>query len=441
MSFVDTVPYRATSVYAPINDIQNTIDYTRDYANEQRNALSLAIENLEALVGSYTPNFDNISANIPSIVSPSYPDAPDLTVDLNENWPENNIPDPMIRDISPDFSFIDPVPPDQIDPSFDYTPGVYVSCLWNELCSSIRNTLINGGTGLSDLIYSLIIDRNQEARRNVEDAARQHVYDAVGSKGFDLAGGQVAAVILEFEKDILAKDLDAVNSTTIKDFELADANSRFAKELAARMEEIQRTAYDNDENRLFEIAKVSKELIIAIFEQNVKIFISQWEGIKIKLEAIKIQVDTIIAYNENQIKVFLGRIEGFKIENEAIAAENNSKTDTAKAKVDIYGTEVNAISTQFMALVEEVKIALEQYRLELDESIKKEKINLEAYTSAAALAERVAESVANIASQSIASALGALNTTESIGYNGNESVRYGATLTNSLQEGHSYEEE
>jgi len=439
--WVDNVPYSGTAPYAPDDEVKRIVGEIEDFRDLQIAELSTAITNLENLVSEYTPSFDEITAVIPTLDSPSFPDEPDLTFIPNENWPENDITNPVIRPNAPDFSFVEPTAPGQIDPSFDYTPGTYTSCLWTELCDSIRDSLLNGGTGLSASVHALIIDRNQEARRNVEDASRQRAYDAVGENGFNLAGGQAAAVIMELEKDVLAKDIDAVNSTTIKDFDLADANSRFVKELASKMEEIKLTEFDNEENRLFEIAKVTKELVIATYEQNVKIYIAQWDGVKAKIESAKAQSEAIIAINDGEIKVFLGRIEAYKTEIEAIAAENESKADVVKAKASVYDSQIRAVTAKFSALVEEIRSAVDVYRIQLTEVLEKEKINLDAYTSSATLAERVAESLANIAAQSVASALGALNTTMSIGYNGSETRGYNASISNTLQSGHSYEHE
>ena len=440
MSFVEQVPFLYTSVYAPINDVQDTITYTRNYADEQRRKLEDAIANLESAVGQYSPSFGSANVNIPELNFPIFPDAPDSSADLNENWPQNNTQRPTMRDIAPDYSFVEPVPPDQVDPSFDYTPGVYSSCIWTDLCTKIKDELINGGNGLSDLVYSLILDRNAEARRAAEDRSRRQAYDSVGARGFNLAGGMAAEVVLQHEREVMAKDIDAINSTTIKDFEIADANARFIKDISLKMEGVQRNQYDNDEDRLFEIAKVSRELVIAIFEQNTKIYIAQWEGVKIRLESIKTQVDAVISLNEGDIKIFIGEIEAYKTEIEAIAVENKSKTDLKKTEADIYESQIRGIVAKFTAQVEEIKVKLEQYRIEVSEIIDKEKINLDAYASSSELAARISESIANIASQSVASALQALNTSMSISYSGNESLGYSSSISNSLSEGHSYEE-
>jgi len=442
-TFVDRVVPANISVGSPWNEITETVDYTRAYADEMRNTLAYQIIALQDAVGQYIPGFGDIENNIKDIQHPGFPPKPDLSISMNDDWPSGDIPEPIIHDADADFSFVEPATPENIEAEFNYTPGVYSSCLSDELCTQVKDSLVNGGTGLSDIVYGLIIARNQEARRTVEDQARRRAQDAVGTRGFDLPGGMVAAVLMEVEKDVLAKDIDAVNSTTIKDFELADANERFIKELSLKLEELQRVDYDRTESRLFDIAKTSKDYIITIYEQNVKLYIAEWDGVTAKLEAAKSEVEAIMSVNDSQIKVFLGRADVLKTKVLAISSENESNVNVVQARASVYDTEVKAIATEFSSLAEEVRISMEEYKTDVSVVIEKEKINLQAFTSSSALAETTSEAIANIASQAVASALGAINTNMSYGYSGSNAVNTSSTtsLSNSLSETHSFKEE
>jgi len=193
--YVDKVDLPNFWVHSPEGTIQDTIDYTRDYANTMREQLDEALEALIAAVGDFTPG-DIPGSSIGEIGSPNPPNKP--TIDGNfVDFPDTTIPDPVIKDIDADFSFIDPLAPDEIDPSFDYTPGVYSSCIWDTLCDKIKDDLINGGTGLTDAVYGAILDRNAEARREAEDTSRRRALDSVGARGHDLPGGMAAAVTME----------------------------------------------------------------------------------------------------------------------------------------------------------------------------------------------------------------------------------------------------
>ncbi|RLB91923.1 MAG: hypothetical protein DRH10_00700 [Deltaproteobacteria bacterium] len=439
--FVDKLTPHSVFVGSPWSKISERIDEVQAYAEDWTRTLEQAILDLTQGIEAYTPNLPNIRPNIPGMPNREFPIRPDLITDFNDDWPDTNLPDPSLRDVTPDTTLEPHTPPDPVDPGFSYTPGAYQSCLLETLCEKIKDSLLNGGTGLSDLVYALIVDRNREARRAVEERSRQRAMDAVGAKGLKLPGGMAAAVILEHENEILAKGLDAVSSTTIKDFELADENTRFSKELALKLEEVQSKTYQTNEDRLFNIAKTAKEMILASFEQNVKLFLAEKEGDKTKLEAAKIQIETATSYNDGQMKIFLGRGELINSRISAIASENQAKTDQNKGTVAIYETETKAVATEVASLLEEIKVALARYKTEVDVAISTEELNLKAFTSAAELGAQISTSIANIAAQSVASALGAVNTSMSFGYSGSNSSNATQSISNALGESHPYSEE
>ena len=91
-------------------------------------------------------------------------------------------------------------------------------------------------------------------------------------------------------------------------------------------------------------------------------------------------------------------------------------------------------------MVEEMKTSLEKVKLEIDYQVEQSKLNLEAYTQKALLAEKVAETISNISAQAIASALGAINTSMSHGYHGGETLSEHFGHSDSIGESHSYQE-
>ena len=438
--FVDRVTPTYVSIGSPWDAIEERIDEVTAYARDWANTLADTIEDLQGQVEQYEPDFEDVDDNIPEISSPVFPERPDISVDLNDEWPDTTIPEPSLKDVDVDLTINEPTAPGDIDPDFNYTPGVYQSCLAGELCSKIKDELVNGGNGLSDLVYGLIIDRNREARRQAGDRALRMAVNTVGARGFNLPGGMAAAVSMEAQKEIHAKDIDAVNAVTIKDFEIADANSRFIKDLSLKVEQYYRQAFDSEETRLFEIARETKNTIIAIYEQNVKKYLAMWDGEKAKLEAKKAQVDAIISENEGQIKVFVGRADVLKSKIMAISEENKSKTEVAKAQASVYESEVRAISVEYDALIKEVDAALRKYQTQIQAVVSREDLKLKGFTSAAELTAQISTSIAQIAAQSVASALGAINTSMSYGYHGSTSASASTSVSNSLSEGHSYEE-
>ncbi len=106
--------------------------------------------------------------------------------------------------------------------------------------------------------------------------------------------------------------------------------------------------------------------------------------------------------------------------------------------VAVYNATIQGIVGQYNALSKWVSAEIERIKVEADIAIKNEELGLSAYNAMTLLAEKVAESIAQIASQSIASALGAINTSLSNSYSGSEGRTEAWRHGESLGETHSY---
>ncbi len=263
-AFVDKVPdgNGYTGLEDVFNDVDNRILEVQTFAREWADRLSAAVDNL-GNIPNYSGNGINVGANIPELGHPSFPNRPGFNYQLDNNCPSDVIPSPATKDIDVDLTVNSPASPAPLDRDFSFQPGTYHSCLNDRICDFVTNDLLNGGNGLIAAVFNMIIDRAREARRSAEDRNLRKVMNAVGGRGWNFPEGQEAAIIREFSKEVHAKDIDAINSAQIKDFEIADQNNRFVKELSFKAEEFFRKEFDSDEARLFEIAKVSKEMILS----------------------------------------------------------------------------------------------------------------------------------------------------------------------------------
>jgi hypothetical protein len=439
-AFVDRINQRVVTVGSPYRLITDRIDTLRNYTNEWSDKLDNALNNLESGLGPYISHLQHISADIPNLDQPNMPTRPQLNTQLDTNYPADTLIDPNLQDIFIDLSISNqPVKPQAADADFSYTPGTYDSCLMSRVYQKACQALIDGGTGLTQVVYDAIIARNREARRNAQELAYRRAIDEVGSSGFKFSAGQAAAVLLEMQKEVLAKEMDAVNNTTIKDFEIADTNERFIKEWSIKVEELNRREFDSDEDRFFTVASKTKDYILAAYEQAVKIYIAEWDGIKAELSAKKLQVDAIVARNEAELKRFETEAQVLKIRFDAISDKNKNITELAKAEAAIFESEMRAVGIEFDALAKRVDIALQKYKTEVDAALGEEKLRLDAYTSQADLAAEMSKAVGRLAAQIVASALGGINASMGYSYTGHESRT--ASVSNNLSESHAYNEE
>lgn len=511
-------------------------------------------------------NIPDITGNVPEM---NIPDAPLTPIQLS-TYPDISIPTPSLQMPDIDFSFTAPAPPVSagVD-GLDFNAEQYLSWLWDVYYPKVITGVQEGGTGLTDAVYQAILQREQESRFNLQDKARQVLAASFSSSGFDAPTGAMTAALLEFEQDIVAKDLAAVHGIMIKEFDVADANAKFVKELGLKVETLLRQTFEQSENRRLSVAQAAVDISLKIFDASVKKYLAEWEAIKVQFQAKKSQIDAVISYNDGMIKAYLGELEGAIKQVEALVKQDTIKIDKIKADVDVYSTRVEAETKKQLALLEEVKIEAEQVKLHLQkyvaeidlvkvetsskveiekikanaaeleariyqttvsaiseenksivdiekmkleqnrsdvdiyksqidaesskvdasakqvqaqlstndmrlkeysESIRAagtqlqasleqiktqvqifqtqvgtqvdvERINLEAFTSVNSVRTGVQTSIAQIASQAIASALGAINTNMGYSYSGSESHNSSASLSNNLSESHMYEQQ
>jgi hypothetical protein len=432
-------PWPPVTPSAMYTDIRDTIGYTREFADDMRTELSRGIENLEDVILNYVPNIKDIDTTIPPIDGPSFPSKPGFSpLDLDNNWPDELPLPPEFMDYGEmDFAFVAPTPPSEIDGNFNFDQSEYTSEMWYALFSKVHDDILNGGTGLTDLVHAAIVAREQETRRLNQDRETQKLVSSVGSKGFDLPSGQIASLMVDITKEIINKDQDSLNNITIKDFELAQQNTQFAVTTGADLEKMLRATFQSAEALGLDAAKATKEYLIRVYDANVKLYLAKWEGTKVKLEALVSKIEGISSYNDGLVKVFLGRAQVYESQISAITVKNKGMVDVRAGEISLYSTEIDVISKEYSVLLEEAKFVMEGMRLEVLSEIEKEKITLSAYTDKAKLAETVAEAVSNISAQSIASALGAINTSMGHSYSGSENRS--ESFSNS--ESHSFEEE
>lgn len=398
-----------------------------------------AADNITA-VESYSPDYSELESTIKELRLPSAPNRPSIPISL-QDFPDTEINSPVHQDIKVNFELDEPVAPNGLNPDFEYTPGTYFSKIFPLLQDALLADLANGGTGLTESAYQGIIDRYEEARRQQDDAARLALNRKFGGPGALMPSGAYMSAELELEENIRRGKKDSLNAILVKDFELADANAKFTKELLQSIEEMLRTDFNSSEERLFNIAAGAKEVAIKIYEQNARIYNARWEGEKVKFEAARLNIEALIAANASADENFKTRANVLDTKVKAVAARNKSVTDSAVAKSDIYKNEMQGYAVEANALIEEVRESKDKYLADLKYIIDKEGLNLEAYTSSNALNAEKTVSLAQLMAQAVASSLGMINTGLSMGQSQANSNSHSYHLGSSLSETHSYSEE
>jgi len=435
---IENVPYKASDInaYAARELVESQLDYSNAKADFFVGQLDTAITHLgdaQSFVPDFGPLEDplgNLKKRPLNLILPALPNAPDLTVKLNNKWPVWAEGDPHIRTVDPSVPYDDPIAPNPLDQSFIYTAGEYSSDLIEPLQKALLKDLVEGGTGFTEMAYDAVLSRESESRRKINNRRRVAV-DRICGAGSLMPCGFTTELKLQVEEDIFRADKDSLHAVLIKDFEITDQNTRLTKELITRLEEMLRSHYINEENLLFNIASTTKEIVLKIYDFNLQKYLADWEGVKLKLEAKRLEVENIIAINKNETDVYIAKADIFDSRIKAIASENEARTDSAKAKASIYNSQVNGVVAQINALIQEVDIHLKDHLADLQTVLGKEGLKLDAFTSEQGLRANVSTATGQILAQAVASAFGMVNTAASYSGSNNHSMGHSYHLSSS----------
>jgi len=418
-------------------------EYAKTLADQMLNLMLTSIDDMQGVLANYKPSAIDIDTDIPEASGPNYPDPLALSpLQLDNNWPTNYPRTPTLMSYGVmDFSFLEPTPPDNIDSNFSWLGTEYSSELFEALFDRVIDNVRNGGYGLTDAVYTSIINMAQEAKRISQDRLYRAALDSVGESGFNLGAGILGGLQVETFRELAKLDQDYINNTTIKNFDMATENTKFFVTTGVELEKLLRQAYEATENRSLEASKFAKDITIQVYAEFVKSFIAKWEGVKINLEAYLGKIEAITAYNNGQISVFEGVWKGISTQVSAIASKNEAMISDRKNLVDIYKVEVDAVSSQWSTSIASANLELEGIKLQVQLAIEEAKTNLDAYIGQAELGRSIADSISKIAAQAMASALGIIHTSLSSSYSSSEAISESWGHSENLSESHSYSEE
>lgn len=294
--------------------------------------------------------------------------------------------------------------------------------LYTALFNRLITDLQVGATGLSALVEQDIFDRAQARQVIEEDKVQVEIEEYFSSTGFDLPTGALAARLQEHANGRAMRTLDLNEKILIDQAELAQKNSQFVITAAKELEAVLRD-YDTKKNdRALEFSKAVAANAIAIYAEKIKAFISQLEANKI---AVQIQVENlraVVESNKGLLEAYSAEASVFNITVDAKAKKNNAIAEVFKTEMIGYDSQTKAISENQKNLVAAYELRMKDAKNELDAAIASAEASVKGYSSEYSLREKVAESTANIAMQSMAAAYGAVNSSAGLSYNGSESI-------------------
>lgn len=311
-----------------------------------------------------SPSINEI--DIPSKPSVNIPPVPTL------NFP--SIPSPPEYSV-PEFTATEPVadltPP---EPAFSWSEAKYTSELLTILTQKLYDQVISGGSGLGAAVEAAIYAR-AVARQELEiQTMYDNALDYFASRGCPLPPGALAGVMLEADYKINQLRTDINNDILVQESKLAQENTHFVIQKALELEKAGMDYSNQMQNRAFEAAKVTVEIVLKVFELKVETYkakvviyqalaevyktrilaeTAKAEFYKAQIEGVKAHVEiqrSMVELYEAQLKGVAILYEAYKTEMEAANIRANIeriKIEAYKAVVEAYAVKVQAATARY----------------------------------------------------------------------------------------------
>lgn len=245
------------------------------------NALSVANETISDLreIGNYLSTIDTTT----SITYITPPTVGELTT---------SIP------VSPDITITMPTAPSDTD------------ALQAEIRSKLINDITTGSPAIPETIETAIFNRESERAVLVHQDTLNNISTEWAKRGFTLSNGILAAQLSQAEIDYGNKRLDVNRDISIKNFELSDANTKFAIQ--------QGLVYIGNKIAIY---KTEVEAEVARIEVIIKKYLGETEVYKTEAQAVTMLADANVKIFEGELKQELMKAE-LLIKNVEIAVKN-----------------------------------------------------------------------------------------------------------------------
>jgi len=352
--------------------------------------------------------------------------------------------------------------PDEISSAITWFEETYDDSLYTALYDRLITDLQVGASGIGGTVEQEIYDRALARQAIEEDKLQTEIEEYFSSTGFDLPTGAMVARLQEHANGRAMRELDLNSQIIIEQAELAQKNSQFIIEAAKGLEAVLRDYASKKNDRSLDYAKAVAANAISIYAENVRGYLATLEANKTYVQLQVENLKAVIESNRGAVEVYAAEASAFEISVNAKANKNKAITDVYKAEVDGYSSETSAVAENQKNILQAYALKIQDADNELKGAIASAEASIKGYGTEYSLREKVAEALANVAMQAMASAYGAVNSSAGLSYSGSENVsqswghsesrsesfthseslsaNVSTSLNNTLSETHSYEE-
>lgn len=435
----------ATTLYDTDTLVGEQFDLAQGYASDQINAVQVYLTALSTLFATATMpstdiDYDFKTIALESDISSQRPEAPsdaDLT--------PGDVAVPVIGAISsitvptisiPSYTLI--APTDELS----YDEPVYQSDLQDALKAALEDFIKNGGTGLGSDVEAALWTRLRARQAILNERTYNEAEEYFASRGYTIPPGALGGRLTEALAEQTRADALLNDEITIKQAELARAQSEFTMQAAINLEGQDKEKFNAMANRTLEAAKATIQVILDLYNTKVQGYIAEMQGAKIETDIEKVRVDAKVAANKSVIDEYNANVEKYKtqVQQELGIVELIAKV--YGFKIAGYEADAKVAAVELDAQIKVYQGNIEQANNQTILTLKEAELTVQSYLGALQLTSDSLKASGNISAQIAASALSAVNASASLsmGYARNSSESESVSDSTSKSEIHYYDE-
>ena len=429
--------------------VTERFDLAKTLAQDQVNAAHVYLTSLQNLFASATMPDSDISYDFQNItlesdITSHRPEAPsdadltpgDVTVPVAGTLNEITVPTISI----PTYTLV--APTDELA----FFEPIYQSDLQNALKVALEDFVENGGTGLSSDVEDALWTRSRARQALLNERTYNEAEEYFASRGYTIPPGALGGRLTEALAEQTRADALLNDEITIKQAELARAQSEYTMNAAINLEGQDKEKFNAMASRTLEAAKATVQVVLNLYDGKVKEYIAKVEATKLIVEAEKIKVDAAVAANSSTIEAYKADVDKYKTQllSEIAIVEQIAKV--YGFKIAGYEADAKVATLELDAQIKAYQGNIEQANNQTAMTLKEAELTVQSYLGALQLTAGSIEASGNISAQIAASALSAVNASASLGHatswNKGYDFNWNQSLSNSasLGESHSYDE-
>lgn len=432
---------------APWNTVVSRFDSTLALANQMQELLVGAdgssgyLGDLNALVASAPSTSVSSPVIDTALVLSAGGVAPIFDHETLGDFPDVEYADPSLLTL-PTIDLASIIPADQpneVSATLVWSEASLPTDVYVDLLARIQADLQSGATGLTEAVENAIYTRAQQRQQVANLKAYNALNLDIVSRGFQMPSGALLSGLTEINSEVLRQETEINNQIVITNADLAQKNSQFIIQQAVALETLIRGTKDARDKNTLDKAKSDVSFVLQNYAEKVRAYIAAAEASKAYVEVQVENLKAVVESNKANVELYKEKYAALATRIAGVSERNKALATVYSAEVNGFGEVARADASRDSTLIEHLKTKI----MAADQVLRAEIANAQnliaGYTSESALREKIGSDMANIAAQTIASALNSVNASASIGYNGSESKGETWSHHESLSENHSYE--